>query len=105
MSAVADSPQSNSKSPRSSRRKFRWLGVIVLCFLGWAGVTYWDQQSKLHEKQVEMATLNKQLSDLKATNEKSKQEVNRLNDQEYIGQMIRKELGYTKDGETRFFER
>jgi len=104
MSGNADS-QSNNRTARTPRRKFRWLGVIVLCFLGWAGVTYWDQQGKLLEKQGEVASLNKQLGELKSESAKSKQEVERLNDREYIEQMIRKELNYTKDGETRFFEK
>jgi len=102
---AASSTQSNKKSVKQARRRFRWMMVFVLCFLGWAGVTYWDQQGKLEAKRNEVQDLNKQLTELKAQNEKALKEVERLGNREYIEQIIRKELNYTKEGETRYFSR
>ncbi|MCR8645856.1 septum formation initiator family protein [Paenibacillus sp. N1-5-1-14] len=90
------------RTSKKSGRKLRLLPVFLLCFLGWALVTLWDQQSMLKDKQSQLQDLSKELAQVQQTTEAAKKEIARLNDKEYIEQKIRKELNYTKDGETLF---
>lgn len=85
-----------------AKRRLRFLMVLLLCFMGWAGVTIWDQFGKLHAKNAEVSELARQLADAKKMNEDTKREITRLHDNEYIEQKIRKELNLSKPGETTF---
>lgn len=89
-------------SNKGTKRRLRFLMVLLLCFMGWAGVTVWDQFGKLHAKSSEVSDLERQLADAKKINEDTKLEITRLHDKEYIEQKIRKDLNLSKPGETIF---
>jgi cell division protein DivIC len=95
--------RTSTRSNKGSSRRLRLLMVFLLCFMSWAGVTIWDQFSKLHSKSVAFKELQAQQSAVLKQNEDTKREIARLNDNEYIEQIIRKDLHYIKPGETIFF--
>jgi cell division protein DivIC len=92
-----------NRGHKGSRRRLRFLMMLMLCFMSWAGVTMFTQFGKLHVKSSSMKDLNAQLVEVKKINADTKREITRLNDKEYIEQKIRKDLHYTKPGETIFF--
>lgn len=92
-----------SRGHKGSKRRLRMLMILILCFMSWAGVTVFTQFGKLHAKRVVVEDLRTQLEDVKKMNMDTKREIARLNDKEYIEQKIRKDLHYTKPGETIFF--
>jgi cell division protein DivIC len=92
-----------SRSHKGSKRRIRLLMILVICFLSWAGVTVFTQFGKLQAKSLVVKDLYTQLEDTKKINADTKREISRLNDKEYIEQKIRKDLHYTKPGETIFF--
>lgn len=89
---------------RGVRRRLRLLMVLFLCFMGWAGVTLWDQMVKVDAKDAELERLEQRLADTVQDNEAYQHEITRLNDPEYLEQLIRKDLNMTKDGETLYIQ-
>lgn len=87
---------------KGTKRRLRILTVLLISFMGWAGVTIWDQFGKLHAKSSEVEALEQQLAEVKKVNEDTKREIARLHDKEYIEQKIRKDLNLSKPGETIF---
>jgi cell division protein DivIC len=84
------------------RRRIRLLMFIILCLLVWAGITVWDQSSKLGEKTGKLNALLLQQTAAEKTNASMKKEVARLNDPEYRQELARKQLHLGKSGETTF---
>jgi cell division protein DivIC len=84
------------------RRRIRFLMFIVLCLLIWAVVTVWDQSRKMDENSGKLTALNMKLADESKTNENMKQELVRLNDPEYRGEIARKQQHLSKPGEIPF---
>jgi cell division protein DivIC len=95
--------QSTKRENKGSHRRLRLLIIILLGFLCWAGITIWDQFGKLHAKKAVVSELQQHLAEVKQQGEDAKREITRLHDNEYIEQKIRKDLHYTKPGETIFF--
>jgi cell division protein DivIC len=91
-------------SYKGTRRRLRLLMVVVLCFMGWAAFTLWDQLDQVNAKTSELKMLESKLVETQAENEAYHKEIERLNDPEYIEQRIRKDLNMTKDGETLFIQ-
>jgi cell division protein DivIC len=89
---------------KGTRRRLRLLMVIVLCFMGWAGVTLWDQIDKVEAKKSKLEIMESKLEEAQNKNEIYQHEIIRLNDPEYLEQLIRKDLNMTKDGETLFIQ-
>lgn len=85
-------PQPTTKNKGAIRRKRIYASVMVL-FLLWAGSTLWSQHAQIQnrnetllQKQQEQAEVESKLNGLT-------QEVERLQDPEYIGQIARKKFG------------
>lgn len=98
-------PKSNqSSTSRATRRRLRFLFLAMLCFLGWAGMKLWDQYGTVQTKAAKVQELESKLESLKYDNEQLKLQLIRLDDPEYIEQLLRKELHMTKQGETLFIE-
>jgi len=76
--------------------------VVVLCFVGWAGVTFWNQADLISDKVDRMLVMEQKLAETKKVNERLKLEITRLNDDEYIEQKARKDFQMVGDGETLF---
>jgi cell division protein DivIC len=92
----------NPEQNKGAQRRLRILSVILICFMSWAVFTFIAQWSKLHAKAAEIGLLEQQLEQAKQLNEQTKREIVRLNDREYVEQKIRKELHWSKPGETVF---
>lgn len=93
-----------SNTPKGTRRRLRLLFFVMLCFMGWAGLTLWDQFGTFNTKAAKLAELEAKLAVVKEQNEQYKLQLIRLEDPEYIEQLLRKELHMTKEGETLFIE-
>jgi cell division protein DivIC len=90
------------KRSKGARRRLKLMLFAVLCVGVWAGVTIVDQMGKFKEKTAQLDQLEKKLEDTKKKNEEMKKDVSRLSDKEYLGEIIRKDFGYMKKGETVF---
>lgn len=89
---------------KGTRRRMRLLMAILLCFMGWAAVTLWDQMDKVDAKDSQLQHLENKLMETQKLHTEFQNEVERLNDPEYIEQRIYKDLQMTKDGETLFIQ-
>lgn len=100
MHSTRERLQQNSK--KGARRRRRLLSVFVLCFVGWAGMTFWNQADLISDKVDRMLVIEQKLSETKKVNEQLKLEITRLNDDEYIEQKARKDFQMVGEGETLF---
>lgn len=91
-----------SDMDKGSRRRKRLLSIVMLCFVAWAGVTFWNQAEVLQDKLAKAAVLEAKLHDTKQINEQLQLEITRLNDDEYIEQRARKDFQMISPGETLF---
>lgn len=85
---------------KGTRRRLRLLMVVILCFMGWAGITLWDQTVQVNAKLAQLGELEGELADKKQRNEDYRTEIKRLNDDEYIEQIVRKHFQMTRPGDT-----
>jgi cell division protein DivIC len=99
---VSTQEQLHLNSRKGSRRRRRLLSMFVLCFVAWAGVTFWNQADLISEKVDRTLVMEKKLSETKQVNEQLKLEITRLNDDEYIEQKARKDFQMVGEGETLF---
>ena len=99
---MANTAHSSKTKYKGTRRRLRLLMVAVICFMGWAGGTLWDQLNKMDVKMSELTILEQKLSEAEQLNAQYKHEITRLNDPEYIEQRLRKDFHMTKEGETLF---
>jgi len=82
------------------RRRLRLLMFALACFLCWAGVTLWNQGDKVSAKISQLAELEYQLTLAAQLNEDLKKEIERLHDDEYIEQRVRRDFHMKKPGDT-----
>jgi cell division protein DivIC len=87
----------------AAKRRIRLLMMVFVCFLFWAGLTLWDQYEKISAKATQLEVLSHSLEETREQNARFQLQVIRLNDIEYIEQKVRKEYGYTRNGETLFY--
>lgn len=87
---------------KGTRRRLRILMVVVVCFMSWAGLTLWGQTDQVNSKQSELEIMQAKLDEVVEQNEAYQFELHRLNDPEYLEQLIRKDLNMTKPDETMF---
>lgn len=76
-----------------------WLAFMV-CFTGWAGFSFFNTSSQIADKSAKLTEVKGTQAEKEQTLEELKQEVNRLQDPEYIGQIARKKYGMYLPGET-----
>ncbi|MED4602915.1 septum formation initiator family protein [Paenibacillus validus] len=96
----ATHPQLHNKG---SIRRRRLVMLILTCFLSWAGITLWNQTEKINDRKDKVSMLQQKLDETKQAQSDAQREITRLNDPEYVEQIIRKELQYVKEGETLFY--
>lgn len=83
-----------------ARRRLKLLMFILALFLGWAVYTLIGQEGQLSQRRAELEESERKLTDVTAQTEAVQQEIARLKDPEYIGQIARKEQGMGLPGET-----
>ena len=91
-----------SHMDKGSRRRKRLLSIIMLCFVAWAGATFWNQAEVLQDKLARAAVLEDKLQATKKINDELLLEITRLNDDEYIEQRAKKDFQMISPGETLF---
>lgn len=81
------------------RRIMLWLAFMI-CFTGWAGYTFINQSTQMADKSAKLQEIKVTQTKTEQALEELKQEVGRLQDPEYIGQIARKKYGMYLPGET-----
>ncbi|MFD2671530.1 FtsB family cell division protein [Marinicrinis sediminis] len=89
---------------KGAKRRFRLLLFVLSVFLVWAGMTFWHQTGNINASQARLSQLEEKLSELQAKNEQLHEDIEKLNDPEYIEQILRKEHHMVRPGETLFIE-
>ncbi|MGG1657910.1 FtsB family cell division protein [Brevibacillus sp. NRS-1366] len=85
---------------KGQRRRMRLFFFFVLCFFVWTGYTLYLQSGVLAQKKTELETLKQEAAALQQKQEELTYEASRLNDQEYLAELARKRIFYTKEGES-----
>lgn len=89
---------------KGMRRRLRIVLVLLVCFIGWAAWTIWGQNDQVNAKQTTLKQMEAKLEEAMKQNEAYQNELMRLQDPEYIEQLIRKDLNMTKPDETIFIQ-
>jgi cell division protein DivIC len=89
---------------KGRRRRMRTALLLASAVLIWFGVKWYEQHGVVSAKLEELVQLEQQLEATKQLNEQYRMEIARMEDPEYIEQLLRKELHMTKDGEKLFIK-
>lgn len=81
----------------SKRRVKLWMMFIVL-FMCWAAYTFLGQLKQHDATQLRLTTVQKQLEETTQQTQQLQQQIDRLNDPEYIEQLATKDQGMVKKG-------
>ncbi len=87
------------------RRRKRWNRIILLLLFiygTWAFVTYQHQESALDEKKEQIEQLSKEATIVKAQYEELTYQIERLQDEDYLLELARKEYYMSLPGEMIF---
>jgi cell division protein DivIC len=82
-----------------ARRRLKLLLFIMVLFMSWALYVIIVQYGQISDRSSQLREADKKLTDAKVKSEALKQQIARLNDPEYIGQIARKEHGLGMPGE------
>jgi len=82
-----------------ARRRLKLLLFVLILFMSWAVYVLISQYGQISDRSGQLSEANQKLAEAQAKNEQLKQQVARLNDDEYIGQIARKEYGLGLPGE------
>lgn len=82
-----------------ARRRLKLLLFVMVIFMSWAAYTLFTQYGQMSDRSSQLREADKKLTDAVVKSELLKQEIIRLNDPEYIGQIARKEQGMGYPGE------
>jgi cell division protein DivIC len=82
-----------------ARRRLKLLLFIMVIFMSWALYVITVQYGQISNRSGQLREADKKLTDAQAKSEALKQQIARLNDPEYIGQIARKEHGLGMPGE------
>jgi cell division protein DivIC len=82
-----------------ARRRLKLLLAVMVVFMCWAAYTVFRQFGQLSDRSVQLRESEKLLTDAQTKSEALQQQINRLNDKEYIEEIARKDLGLGYPGE------
>ncbi|MFP3895171.1 septum formation initiator family protein [Exiguobacterium indicum] len=87
---------------RLKNRFFLCLTVFLLIFslMGWS---YMEKRQLIAEQKQSFQVAEQEQTKAKKETARLKEEINRLNDKEYVANLARSELLYSKKGETIFY--
>ncbi|MCM3130773.1 septum formation initiator family protein [Paenibacillus provencensis] len=88
-----------STTTGARRRIMLWLTFMV-CFTGWAVYTFYSQSVQMADKSAKLEQATKINAEAQKEKTELSNEVERLKDPEYIGQLARKKYGMFMPGET-----
>lgn len=87
------------KMTKTAKRRLTVLTPIVILAIGYCAFTLISTAISLYNLHHEEASLNQQLDDLKGESKELKNEINKLQDKDYVARYARENYLYTKDGE------
>ncbi|MFD1407072.1 septum formation initiator family protein [Kroppenstedtia eburnea] len=99
-SAPSTPPSSPRRPPLPRRVRLRrriWLVLMLILFL-WSGSEWIIQTRAVHSKEAALVEKRRELASLEKERRELKQEINRLQDEDYLFELARK-MGYGKPGE------
>ncbi|WP_042171276.1 FtsB family cell division protein [Paenibacillus gorillae] len=82
-----------------SRRRIRIWGMACVLFMCWAAYTFIGQWNEQKVMETKLSAAQKQLEETTVQTKGLQQQIERLNDPEYIEQLATKDQGMVKDGE------
>ena len=90
------------KRKRGLKRRLTLYAVCAAIFTVLAVSTLISQNSTLHEKTIQMEKAENQLADLKKNEKSLKAEIVKLNDDEYVAKLVRRDYFLSEEGEIIF---
>jgi cell division protein DivIC len=81
------------------RRRMKLLLFVVVIFMSWAVYVLVVQHGLIGDRASDLREANKKLTDATTQSDALKQQIVRLNDQEYVEEIARKEQGLGYPGE------
>ncbi|SFF31675.1 cell division protein DivIC [Paenibacillus catalpae] len=94
---TATANQSTGNS--GSKRRLRIWAMFITLFLCWAAYTFIGQIKDARVTKVQLTEIKKQVDDSSLQSKQLQQQIDRLNDPEYIRQLATKEQGMVTPGE------
>ncbi|WP_421617322.1 FtsB family cell division protein [Brevibacillus sp. TJ4] len=85
---------------KGQKRRIRLFFFVILCCFVWTGYTLYLQSDVLAQKKAELDQLKQETAALMQEQEELTYEASRLNDEEYLAELARKRIYYTKPGES-----
>jgi cell division protein DivIC len=82
-----------------ARRRLKLLLFVLVLFMSWAAYVLIVQYGQISDRKGQLHEADQKLTDAQAKNEELKMHIARLNDDEYISQIARKEHGLGFPGE------
>lgn len=89
----------NKKVPKKAKRRLLIFGPLAVFVIAYCLFTFVTTSIDLYNLHKEEKVLNKKLAGLKADANSLKNEINKLQDKEYIARYARENYLYTKNGE------
>ncbi|USK59933.1 FtsB family cell division protein [Peribacillus asahii] len=94
--------QSMKKKKRGLRRRLTLYGICLFAFFIFAVVTIVSQNAALNEKAQQKEKIDNELATLKKEEKVLKEEIVKLNDDEYIAKIVRRDYFLSEEGEIIF---
>lgn len=91
---------SSPSNRKGQKRRIRLFFFVILCCFIWTGYTLYLQSGVLAQKKSELETLQQETAVLQQKQEELAYEASRLNDQDYLAELARKRIYFTKPGES-----
>ncbi|BAH41092.1 MULTISPECIES: septum formation initiator family protein [Brevibacillus] len=92
--------RTSSINRKGQRRRMRLFFFVILCFFVWTSYTLFLQSGELSKKETELGVLKQESAVLQQKQDDLTYEASRLNDQEYLAELVRKRILFTKQGES-----
>jgi cell division protein FtsB len=102
---MASKPPMKTKvqpTARGARGRFRIFLVFLGCFIIWGGLTWLEQHQSLEEKKAEKLQIEQKIQEVQQENQQLNETSQRLQDDEYIEQKVRKDFGMARPGDKVF---
>ncbi|MDI2585689.1 MULTISPECIES: septum formation initiator family protein [unclassified Psychrobacillus] len=96
--------QENRKKAKKVRlfRRLAVFGIMSLALVGFLITTLINSNQALEEKQLQKEKVSEELAKVQEEQEMLKLQISKLNDDEYIGKLLRKEYFLSEEGEIIF---
>lgn len=102
MTSKASLKTKTQATAHGARGRFRIFLVILVCFIFWASLTWLEQHQSLQDKKAERLLIEQKLQEVQQENNQLNETTQRLQDDEYIEQKVRKDFGMARPGDKVF---